>query len=117
MSMETLQWTLLVGLLAMLVYVLWHRMRASFVEGVAPRVMADWEGEAVTVLNEEVSVRVRVRKAGEVHVKLEESQGASHELHSGHLDEGVHEWRVRLSHEGTWVVKLECSGHRSERRL
>ena len=44
--METLQWTLLVGLLAMVVYVLWARLRASYARGVAPQVKVDWEGEA-----------------------------------------------------------------------
>ena len=54
--METLQWTLLVGLLAMVVYVLWARLRASYARGVAPQVKVDWEGEAVVT---EASLDVR----------------------------------------------------------
>jgi hypothetical protein len=117
MSTETLQWTLLVGLLAMVVYVLWHRMRASFVEGVAPTVAADWEGEAVTRVDGGAKVSVRVRRPGEVRVSLEEQGGRVMVLHDGHLDAGVHEWAIQLPTEGTWFVKLSCPGHRSERRL
>ncbi|MGB1481192.1 MAG: hypothetical protein ACPG66_07460, partial [Flavobacteriales bacterium] len=68
--METLQWTLLVGLLTMLVYVLWHRMRASFVDGVAPAVSADWEGEAVVKRGHTLVFSVRVKRAGELVVWL-----------------------------------------------
>lgn len=117
MSMETLQWTLLVGLLAMVVYVLWHRMRASFVEGVAPTVAADWEGEAVTRVDGAAKVSVRVRRPGEVRVSLAEQEGTDMVLHDGHLDAGVHEWAIQLPAEGRWFVKLTCQGHRSERRL
>ena len=47
--METLQWTLLVGLLGMVAYVLWSRLKASYAKGVAPRVEADGEGEGVVL--------------------------------------------------------------------
>ena len=117
MSMETLQRTLLVGLLAMVVYVLWHRMRASFVEGVAPTVAADWEGEAVTVKGEILTLRVRIQRSGKVEVGLKEAKGEEITVHSGDLDHGVHEWSVKAPQEGQWVAKLTCEGHRSERRV
>jgi hypothetical protein len=117
MSMETLQWTLLVGLLAMVVYVLWHRMRASFVEGVAPTVAADWEGEAVTVKGEILTLRVRIQWSGKVDVGLKEAEGEEVTVHSGELAQGVHEWSVKAPQEGQWVAKLTCEGHRSERRV
>jgi hypothetical protein len=117
MSMETLQWTLLVGLLAMVVYVLWHRMRASFVEGVAPTVAADWEGEAVIVKGGILTLRVRIQRSGKVEVGLKEAKGEEITVHSGDLDHGVHEWSVKAPQEGQWVAKLTCEGHRSERRV
>lgn len=117
MSMETLQWTLLVGLLAMVVYVLWHRMRASFVEGVAPSVSADWEGEAVTVKGDVLTLRVRIQRAGKVDVGLKEAGGEEITVHSGDLDQGVHEWSVKAPQQGQWMAKLTCEGHRSERRI
>jgi hypothetical protein len=117
MTMETLQWTLLVGLLAMVVYVLWHRMRASFVEGVAPKVAADWEGEALMVKEDVLTLRVRVQRAGKVDVGLKEAAGAEITIHSGDLAQGVHEWGVEVPKRGQWVAKLTCEGHRSERRL
>ena len=58
--METLQWTMLVGLLAMLLYVLWHRMRASFGKGVPPPVAADWEGEGALWSNGVADIHLRV---------------------------------------------------------
>jgi hypothetical protein len=117
MTMETLQLTLLVGLLAMVVYVLWHRMRASFVEGVAPTVAADWEGEAVTVKGEILTLRVRIQRSGKVDVGLKEAEGEEVTVHSGELAQGVHEWSVKAPQEGQWVAKLTCEGHRSERRV
>lgn len=117
MSMETLQWTLLVGLLVMVVYVLWHRMRASFVEGVAPRVAADWEGEALTVKEDVLTLRVRVQRSGKVDVSLKEAEGAEMTVHSGDLVQGVYEWSVEAPKQGQWVAKLTCEGHRSERRV
>ena len=117
MSMETLQWTLLVGLLAMVVYVLWHRMRASFVEGVAPTVAADWDGEAVSVKEDVLTLRVRIQRPGKVDVGLKEAKGEEITVHSGDLDQGVHEWSVKAPQEGQWVAKLTCEGHRSERRI
>ena len=117
MSMETLQWTLLVGLLAMVVYVLWHRMRATFVEGVAPGVAADWEGEAITLKDGVLTLRVRIESAGSVDIGLKEAEGEEITIHSGDLGQGVHEWSVEAPTKGRWVAKLTCEGHRSERRL
>ena len=56
--METLQWTLLVGLLGMVAYVLWSRLKASYAKGVAPRVEADWE-EAVVLQGDVLEVTVK----------------------------------------------------------
>ena len=84
--METLQWTLLVGLLAMLVYVLWHRMRASFVDGVAPAVSADWEGEAVVKRGDTLVFSVRVKRAGELVVWLEGPEGQKTVISDGNVD-------------------------------
>ena len=117
MTMETLQLTLLVGLLAMVVYVLWHRMRASFVEGVAPTVAADWEGEAISLKGGVLTLRVRIQRPGRVDVGLKEAEGEEIMVHSGDLALGVHEWRVEAPENGQWVAKLSCEGHRSERRL
>ncbi len=117
MSMETLQWTLLVGLLAMLVYVLWHRMRASFVDGVAPAVSADWEGEAVATKGDALVISVRVKRAGELTVWLEDPAGQQTVVSDGNVDEGVHTWEAVLPNPQGWTVHLKCEGHRSERRL
>ena len=92
-------------------------MRASFVEGVAPTVAADWEGEAVTVKGEILTLRVRIQRSGKVEVGLKEAKGEEITVHSGDLDHGVHEWSVKAPQEGQWVAKLTCEGHRSERRV
>ena len=47
--METLQWTLLVGLLGMVVYVLWARLRSFLRTRRGTKWKGDWEGEAVVV--------------------------------------------------------------------
>ncbi len=115
--METLQWTMLVGLLAMLLYVLWHRMRVSFGKGVPPPVAADWEGEGALWFNGVVDIRLRVVRAGEVvlSVHLDDHDTAVHE---GELEAGVHTWSVAVP-DGTEcvTVRMGCEGHRTERRL
>ncbi len=68
--METLQWTMLVGLLGMLLYVLWHRMRASFGQGVPPQVAADWEGEGALWSNGVVDIHLRVLRTGDVALSV-----------------------------------------------
>ena len=116
--METLQWTLLVGLLGMVAYVLWSRLKASYAKGVAPRVEADWEGEAVALLGDVLEVTVEVRQEGEVHVWLEGPEGVVVEVHEGELTCGVHAWSVtRPERTGSWLAKLSCQGHRTERRF
>ena len=115
--METLQWTMLVGLLAMVVYVLWARLRASYARGVAPQVKVDWEGEAVVVTEASLDVHVRVIQAGEVSVSLMNAQGTVVHLHEVPLEAGVHAWSVSRPEEGQWVAKLTSEGHLSERRI
>ena len=116
--METLQWTLLVGLLGMVAYVLWSRLKASYAKGVAPRVEADWEGEAVALQRDVLEVTVKVRQEGEVHIWLEGPECVMVEVHEGELTVGVHAWRVaRPERTGTWLAKLSCQGHRTERRF
>ena len=115
--METLQWTLLVGLLGMVVYVLWARLKASFAKGTAPKVDADWEGEAVEIFPETLKVRVNVKHSGDVRVWLESGTGEQHILHDDFLDVGLHSWDMKRPQEGEWVAKLSCQGHRSERRF
>ena len=115
--METLQWTLLVGLLGMVVYVLWARLKASYAKGAAPKVDADWEGEAVEIFPETLNVRVKVKHTGDVRIWLESDTGEQHILHDGSLDVGVHSWDMKRPQEGEWVAKLSCQGHRSERRF
>lgn len=112
--METLQWTLLVGLLAMLAYVLWHRMKASMTKGVAPQVLADWSGEGWMTREGEWVLTIKVEAACEVRLSL--SQDASSEvLHDGMLEAGTYEFTTQR-HEGEgWVATLVCPGHRSER--
>ena len=117
MTMETLQWTLLAALIAMVVYVLWHRMRATFVAGVAPTVAADWEGDAITLKDGVITLRVHIQRPGRVDVGLKEAAGEEIMVHSGDLAQGVHEWRLEAPENGQWVAKLSCEGHRSERRL
>ena len=116
--METLQWTLLVGLLRMVAYVLWLRLKASYAKGVAPRVEADWEGEAVALQRDVLEVTVKVRQEGEVHIWLEGPECVVVEVHEGELTVGVHAWRVaRPERTGAWLAKLSCQGHRTERRF
>lgn len=116
--MQTLQWTLLVGLLGMVVYVLWSRLKASYAKGVAPRVEADWEGEALVILGDVIEVTVKVRQEGEVQVWLEGPDGDVVEVHNGELGRGVHAWSVaRPERPGAWLAKLSCQGHRTERRF
>ena len=116
--METLQWTLLVGLLGMVAYVLWSRLRASYAKGVAPRVEADWEGEAVALQRDVLEVTVKVRQEGEVHIWLEGPECVVVEVHEGELTVGLHAWRVaRPERTGAWLAKLSCQGHRTERRF
>ena len=116
--METLQWTLLVGLLGMVVFVLWSRLKASYARGVAPRVDVDWEGEAVSLGEGTVEVSVRVKAAGEVHIELRGPEEVRVVVHEGALDEGVHAWSFeRPAAQGHWTAHLTCEGHRSERRF
>lgn len=116
--METLQWTLLVGLLGMVVFVLWSRLKASYARGVAPRVDVDWEGEAVDLGEGTVEVSVQVKTAGEVHIELHGPEEVRVVVHEGALDEGVHAWSLeRPTTQGSWTAHLTCEGHRSERRF
>ena len=116
--MQTLQWTLFVGLLGMVVYVLWSRLKASYAKGVAPRVEADWEGEALVILGDVIEVTVKVRQEGEVQVWLEGPDGDVVEVHNGEWGRGVHAWSVaRPERPGAWLAKLSCQGHRTERRF
>ena len=115
--METLQWTLLVGLLGMVIYVLWARLKASYAKGTAPKVDADWEGEAVEISPEILNVRVKVKHAGNVRVWLESGTEEQHILHDDFLDVGIHSWDMKRPQKGEWVAKLSCQGHRSERRF
>lgn len=115
--METLQWTMLVGLLGMLLYVLWHRMRTSFGKGVPPPVAADWEGEGALWFNGVVDIRLRVVRAGEVVLSLHKDDHDT-AVHEGALEVGVHAWSVAVP-DGTEsvTVRMTCEGHRTERRL
>ena len=97
---------------------LWSRLRASYAKGVAPRVEADWEGEAVALLGDMLEVTVKVRQEGEVHVWLEGPEGVVVEVHEGELTCGVHAWSVtHPERTGSWLAKLSCQGHRTERRF
>lgn len=116
--METLQWTLLVGLLGMVVFVLWSRLKSSYARGVAPRVDVDWEGEAVEPGNGTVEVSVRVKTSGEVRIELRGPGEVCVVVHEGVLAEGVHAWSMeRPTAQGNWTAHLTCEGHRSERRF
>ena len=116
--METLQWTLLVGLLGIVIYVLWSRLKAFYAKGVALQVEADWEGEAIVQQGDVLEVTVKVRQEGEVHIWLEGPEGVVVEVHEGELSSGVHAWSVaRPERTGTWLAKLSCQGHRTERRF
>ena len=114
MSMETLQWTLLVGLITMLAYVLWHRMKASMNKGVAPRVLADWGGEGWTSRDGEWVLTLKVQSACEVRLSLSQN-AASEVLHDGMLEAGIHEFTTQHREGEGWVATLVCPGHRSER--
>ena len=115
--MQTLQWTMLVGLLAMLLYVLWHRMRASFGKGVPPPVDADWEGEGALWSKGVVDIHLRVLRTGDVvlNVHMDDHDTA---IHEGELEAGVHAWSLAVP-DGTErvTVRMACEGHRTERRL
>lgn len=115
--MQTLQWTMLVGLLAMLLYVLWHRMRASFGKGVPPPVAADWEGEGALWSKGVVDIHLRVLRTGDVvlNVHMDDHDTA---IHEGELEAGVHAWSLTVP-DGTErvTVRMACEGHRTERRL
>ena len=115
--MKTFQWTMLVGLLAMLVYVLWHRMRASFGKGVPRPVAADWEGEGALWSNGVVDIHLSVVRAGEVKVSVHMGDQDT-AVHEGALDVGVHTWNVAVPDDAERVVvRMACEGHRTERRL
>ena len=102
----------------MVAYVLWSRLRASYAKGVAPRVEADWEGEAVALQRDVLEVTVKVRQEGEVHIWLEGPECVVVEVHEGELTVGLHAWRVaRPERTGAWLAKLSCQGHRTERRF
>ena len=115
--METLQWTMLVGLLGMLLYVLWHRMRASFGKGVPPTVAADWEGEETLWSSGVVDIHLRVERAGEVTLSVHMDDHNT-PVHEGALEMGVHVWSVAVP-DGTEsvTIRMACEGHRTERRL
>ena len=116
--METLQWTLLVGLLGMVLYVLWSRLKASYAKGVAPRVDVDWDGDAVLLHDATLEVQVRVKTEGEVRIELRGPDQGTVVVHEGALTEGVHAWRLeRPAEKGSWTANLTCEGHRSERRF
>ena len=116
--MKTLQWTLLVGLLGMVVFVLWSRLKASYARGVAPRVDVDWEGEAVESVDGALEVSVRVKTAGGVNIELRGPGEERVVVHDGPLSEGVHAWSLsRPEAQGDWTAHLMCDGHRSERRF
>lgn len=117
MSVETLQWTLLVGLLAMVVVVLWHRMRAAFVDGVAPEVAADWNGEGAVRVGPNVVLTVQVNREGAMEVSLESPSGQKIEVHTGNLTKGQHTWELLCPQSEQWVAKLTCQGHRTERKV
>ena len=115
--METLQWTMLVGLLAMLLYVLWHRMRASFGQGVPPQVAADWEGEGALWSNDVVDIHLRVLRTGDVALSVH-VDGHDTVVHEGQLEAGVHAWNVAVPvGAGLVFIRMACEGHRTERRL
>lgn len=117
--MEAIQWTLLTGLIAMLVYVLWHRLRHAFVAGVAPQVRVDWTGEAVVRRGDVIEVHLEVKKPTEVQIshraRIDQDPV---ELHVAHLDSGLHtlELNGRQVPAGGWV-RLTCPGHVSERKV
>lgn len=115
--METLQWTMLVGLVAMLLYVLWHRMRASFGRGVPPPVAADWEEEGASWSNGVVDVHLRVLRTGSVTLSVHVDDQDT-VVHEGELEAGVHAWSLAVPDGAERiVVRMACEGHRTERRL
>ena len=116
--METLQWTLLVGLLGMVVYVLWHRMRASFGQGVAPPVAADWRGEGATWTKGVVHLSIEVKRPGAVKLTLGQPGKEDRVVHEGDLHVGLHDWEFPWEDPSEPVsARLVCTGHSTERRL
>ena len=101
----------------MLLYVLWHRMRASFGKGVPPPVAADWEGEGALWSKGVVDIHLRVLRTGDVvlNVHMDDHDTA---IHEGELEAGVHAWSLAVP-DGTErvTVRMACEGHRTERRL
>lgn len=115
--METLQWTLLIGLVGMLIYVLWHRMKVSFQADRAPIVWADWEGEAVEDDGQEMIVRVVVNRACQVNLSLRSADGDVLEQHTSDLSQGSHVLTFPVpASRGCWL-RLQCPGHVTERRV
>ena len=115
--MQTLQWTCWWGCsrhggLRVVV-----ETQASYAS-VAPRVEADWEGEAVVLQGDALEVTVKVRQEGKIHIWLEGPDGGVLEVHQGELTTGVHAWSLtRPVLSGAWLAKLSCQGHRTERRF
>ena len=116
--METLQWTLLVGLLGIVVYVLWHRMRASFGKGVAPPVAADWRGEGASCTRGVVHLSIEVKRPGAVKLTLCQLGKEDQVVHVVDLTIWVHEWDFPWEDASEPVsARLVCTGHSTERRL
>ena len=115
MSMETLQWTLLVGLIAMLIFVLWQRMKASMTRGQAPLVKADWHQEGWRVAEGRWVFLVDVKAQVELSLVLDSQRGERVVVHQGLCKAGVQRFDVGAEPGGGWVATLECPGHRSER--
>lgn len=116
--METLQWTLLIGLVAMLIYVLWHRMKAAFHKDRAPLVWADWEGEAVACDGQKMTVRIVVNRACKVTLSLRSQDGEVLESHVEDFSRGSHMLTFPMpSVAGGCWLRLDCPGHRTERRV
>ena len=116
--METLQWTLLVGLLGMVIYVLWHRMRASFGQGVPPPVAADWRGEGAIWAKGVVHLSIEVKRPGAVKLTLGQQGKEDQVVHEGDLPVGLHDWEFQWEDVSEPVsARLVCMGHSTERRL
>ena len=113
--MKTFQWTMLVGLLAMLVYVL-YRMRASLQRRLAPGCCGLGRRGALWS-NGVVDIHLSVVRAGEVKVSVHMGEHDA-AVHEGALDVGVHTWNVAVPDDAERVVvRMACEGHRTERRL
>ncbi len=115
MSMETLQWTLLVGLIAMLIYVLWQRMKASMTRGQAPLVKADWHQEGWLAEEGRWVFLVGVDAQVELSLVLDDHKGQRMVVHQGVCKAGIQRFDVEAKSGDGWVATLECPGHRSER--